>query len=162
LKESGLDRVGGGTPTRFGGLRPSPLNRVQGSTSFSSSAHNVDRRPTSCNDPKGHQSTAYSSLPRNSFRTRSTPPASKRRTVATFRAMSVVRQPENFIPSANSAPSWVPAIPMSKVREVAHGCLQGCLDKNQRLPSGCLRGMPAAELVRIAWITQRASDATPR
>jgi hypothetical protein len=28
-----LERVGGGTPTRFGGLQPSPLDRVQGRTS---------------------------------------------------------------------------------------------------------------------------------
>ena len=28
-----LERVGGGTPTCFGGLQPSPLDRVQGSTS---------------------------------------------------------------------------------------------------------------------------------
>jgi hypothetical protein len=34
LKESGPDRVGGGTPTCFGGLQPSPLDRVQGRTSY--------------------------------------------------------------------------------------------------------------------------------
>jgi hypothetical protein len=33
LKESEFDRVGGGTPTCFGGLQPSPLDRVQGRAS---------------------------------------------------------------------------------------------------------------------------------
>ena len=37
-----LDRVGGGTPTRFGGLQPSPLNRVQVSTSYFCRARSVD------------------------------------------------------------------------------------------------------------------------
>jgi hypothetical protein len=36
--------VGGGTPTRFSGLQPSPLDRVQGSTSYFCSAHSVDRQ----------------------------------------------------------------------------------------------------------------------
>ncbi|HVA05340.1 MAG TPA: hypothetical protein VNG12_01225, partial [Acidimicrobiales bacterium] len=36
--------VGGGTPTRFGGLQPSPLNRVQGRTSCLCRSNRVDRQ----------------------------------------------------------------------------------------------------------------------
>jgi hypothetical protein len=36
--------VGGGTPTRFGGFQPSPLDRVQGSTSYLCCALRVDRQ----------------------------------------------------------------------------------------------------------------------
>jgi hypothetical protein len=43
LKESGPDRVGGGTPTRFGGLQPSPLDRVQSRTSYLCCAESLDR-----------------------------------------------------------------------------------------------------------------------
>ena len=39
--------VGGGTPTCFSGLQPSPLDRVQGRTSCSCCAHSVDRRASS-------------------------------------------------------------------------------------------------------------------
>jgi hypothetical protein len=38
----GLFRVGGGTPTFFGGLQPSPLDRVQGSTSYACCSCSVD------------------------------------------------------------------------------------------------------------------------
>ena len=44
LKESGFDRVGGGTPTVFLGFQPCPLDRVQGRTSCLCCAHNIDRR----------------------------------------------------------------------------------------------------------------------
>jgi hypothetical protein len=38
------ERVGGGTPTRFGGLQPSPLDRVQGRTSHLCCPNRVDRQ----------------------------------------------------------------------------------------------------------------------
>jgi hypothetical protein len=42
LKESETAGVGGGTPTRFGGFQPSPLDRVQGRTFYFWCGHSVD------------------------------------------------------------------------------------------------------------------------
>jgi hypothetical protein len=39
-----LERVGGGTPTCFSGLQPSPLDRVQGRTSYFCRLHRVGRQ----------------------------------------------------------------------------------------------------------------------